>query len=163
LAVTFPTTLVSAADQGDPLAIVVGKGSSLSNLSLFELKRVYLGDDLDDPSGTKILALNRGAQTLERTGFDRTVLGMSPEAAARYWIDRRIRGQSAAPKAVDPASLLQRVVSRLKGSVGYVRLQEVSNDVKVVTVDGRKPGDAGYPILTATSSSASGTASRWWS
>ena len=113
----------------------------MSQLSLYQLKRLFLGDSVDE-----LIALNRDAKGVERIGFDRTVLGMSPEAAARYWIDRRIRGQSGAPKAVEPAAVIQRVVARLPHSVGYVRLKDVSAEVQVVKIDGRKPGDAGYPI-----------------
>ncbi|HEV8547994.1 MAG TPA: hypothetical protein VGQ57_03180, partial [Polyangiaceae bacterium] len=54
--------------------------------------------------------------------------------------------QTGAPKAVEPAAVIQRVVARLPRSVGYVRLRDVSAEVQVVTIDGKKPGDAGYPI-----------------
>ncbi len=164
LSLGLTASSVSAGNSGEPLAVVVAKNSSVNDLTLFQLKRLYMGDSLDDPSGNKMLALNRGSQTAERIGFDKTVLGMTPEEAARYWIDRRIRGQSAAPKAVDPGSVVQKVVSKLKGSISYVRLREVSSEVKVVTVDGRKPGDSGYPIVAAPAGATSGAASsrRWF-
>jgi len=139
--------LPAEADAGaELLAIVSSKQGGVSDLSLYQLKRLFLGDNVQ-AGGHELIALNRDAKGFERTGFDRTVLGMSPEAAARYWIDRRIRGQSGAPKAVEPAAVIQRVVARLPRAVGYVRLRDVSPEVQVVKIDGRKPGDPGYPVV----------------
>jgi len=148
----------SPADAGtsshEPLAVVVAKNSAIHELSLYELKRLYLGDNMNTPDGKKLLPLNRGTSTHERVGFDKTVLGMTPEEAARYWIDRRIRGMSGAPKAVDPANVLQKVVSRLPGSISYVRQNEVTDGVKLVKIDGKLPGDPGYPVSAVGRSNA---------
>jgi hypothetical protein len=104
--------------------------------------------------GGELIALNREVKGPERVGFDRSVLGMSSEEAARYWIDRRIRGQSGAPKAVEPAAVIQRVIARVPRAIGYVRVRDVSAEVQVVRIDGRKPGDAGYPIVSDSKSMA---------
>jgi hypothetical protein len=148
----------SPADAGsssqEPLAIVVAKNSAVHELSTYQLKRLYLGDNMNTPDGKKLLPLNRGTNTHERVGFDRTVLGMTPEEAARYWIDRRIRGLSGAPKSVDPANVLQKVVARLPGSISYVRQHELTDAVKVVKIDGKLPGDAGYPVMAVGRSNA---------
>ncbi len=149
LALTFPLVPAIAESSKEPLALVVAHNSSLSEISLYRLKRLYLGDSMEAPDGGKLLPLNRGNKTSERVGFDESVLGMTPEEVARYWIDRRIRGQSGAPRAVDPASVLQKVVARLPGAISYVRFSELSSQLKVVRVEGKKPGDAGYPIITA--------------
>jgi hypothetical protein len=85
---------------------------------------------------------------------------MTPDAAARYWIDRRIRGQSGAPKAVEPAAMIQRVVANLPRAVGYVRLRDVGSDVQVVRIDGRRPGEAGYPIQVGGGASVAASVRR---
>jgi hypothetical protein len=146
-----------ADGAGEPLAIVSSKRGGVSELSLYQLKHLYLGESVQGPSGD-LLALNRDAKGAERTGFDATVLGMSPAVAARYWIDRRIRGQSGAPKSVEPAALIQRVVMNLPRAIGYVRVRDLSPDVQVVRIDGRRPGDPGYPIRAAVGASVAGLA-----
>ena len=151
LVLLAPTPAV--AEGGDePLAIVTAKQGGVSELSMYQLKRLFLGDAVQGGGG-ELIALNRDAKGAERIGFDKTVLGMSPEAVARYWIDRRIRGQSGAPKAVEPSAVVQRVVARLPRAVAYVRRRDVSGDVQVVKIDGKKPGEAGYPIRTEAGSS----------
>jgi hypothetical protein len=130
----------------EPLAIISSKQGGITELSLYQLKRLYLGDAVQGPKG-ELMALNREVKGAERLGFDRTVLGMSSDAAARYWIDRRIRGQSGAPRAVEPAGVIQRVVARVPRAVGYVLPRDVGPEVQIVKIDGRKPGDPGYPIF----------------
>ncbi len=142
----IPAGVGEAATLEEMLAVVAAKDGGMDGFSLHQLKRAYLGDDVQGPHG-KIIPLNREPKGPERVGFDRSVLDMSPDAVARYWIDRKIRGQSAAPKAIEPGSILQKVVARLPGAIGYVRAHEVTSDVKVLLIDGKKPGDAGYPIL----------------
>jgi hypothetical protein len=136
-----------AESASEDLAVVAAKQSPLEGLSLNQLKRLYLGDAIQGPGGEKLLALNRDPKSAERIGFDRSVLGMSPEAVARYWIDRKIRGQSGAPRAVDPGPVVERVVARLPGALAYVRAKEVGAEVKVLRIDGKKPGEPGYPVL----------------
>jgi hypothetical protein len=143
--VCFAPAPAGAEGAAEPLAVVTGKQSGLSELSLYQLKRLFLGDAVSG-SGGELIALNRDAKGAERIGFDNSVLGMSPDAAARYWIDRRIRGQSGAPRAVEPAAVVQKVVVKLPRAVAYVRLRDVSPEVQVLRIDGRAPGDPGYPI-----------------
>ncbi len=150
--------LLTKPGAGEPaeqeLAVVVAKTSPIDELSFFELRRLYLGEDLRGPGGNKLIPLNRDSKSPERVGFDRSVLGLSPEAAARYWIDRRIRGQSGPPKVVEPATVLQRVVARVPFTVTYVRREEVSAELKIIPIDGKRPGDSGYPIVIATAASS---------
>ncbi len=133
------------AEERTRLAVIVASTSSINGLSLAELRRMYLGDPVDS-GGQRLIALNRAPSAKERLAFDRLVLGMSEEEVARYWVDRKIRGQSGAPKAIDPADVHQRVVAKLPGAVGYVRSSELRDDVKVLRIDGKAPTDRGYPL-----------------
>lgn len=146
-ALAVSATASAATPAPEPLAIVAAPQSALTGLSLFRLKMLYLGERMVAPDGTALIPLNRGLVTPERLAFDRLVLSMNPEQVSRYWIERRIRGLSGAPRAVDPSIILERVVARLAGSVGYVLLNEVTSSVKVLQIDGRYPWQSGYPIL----------------
>jgi len=133
------------AGERVPLAVIVSKTSGLSELSSAQLTRMYMGD-LVDSGGRRLIPLNRATATEEREQFDRVVLGKAPDEMARYWIDRKIRGQSGAPKAVEPVDVYARVVAKLDGAIGYVRVSDVRGDVKVLRIDGKAPTDQGYPI-----------------
>lgn len=126
-------------------AIVVARNSPVDELSLYDLKRLYEGETVN-AAGKRLLPLNLPPASDSRVRFDQAVLGMTPERVSRYWIDRKIRGQSGPPRALDSADLVQRVVARLDGGIGYVRMNELKADVKVVRVDGKSPKDSGYPV-----------------
>jgi hypothetical protein len=133
------------AGQSLPLAIIVAKASPINELSSAQLSRMFMGERVDT-GGSRFIPLNRSTATEERQQFDRVVLGKSPDEMARYWIDRKIRGQSGAPKAVEPVDVYARVIAKLDGAVGYVRLGDVRGDVKIVRIDGKAPHEPGYPV-----------------
>lgn len=136
----------ASADPLVPLAIVVSKNSPLTNITMYELKHLYLGEFVTGPDGKRLIPLNQAVPSHDRLSFDAVVLGMSTEQQASYWIDRRIRGMSGSPRAVDSSDLAQRVVAHLDGTVTYLPLSAVRPDVKIVRVDGKLPTDPGYGI-----------------
>lgn len=141
----LPTRSVRA--ESFSLALVVSKSSPLEHLTLFELKKLYMGSSINDPSGEPIVAFNQTLKSPDRVAFEQKVLGMSPVETARYWIDRKIRGQSGAPKAMGSSELVQRVVSKLEHSIAYVRLDQIRPEVRIIAIDGKTPRDAAYQLF----------------
>jgi hypothetical protein len=150
LVMALSTLGLSAICQADSppitLVVIVGKDNGMNDISQNTLRNAFLGESVSDPSGKKIIPLNHPPHSSERVGFDRIVLDMSPDEAARYWIDRKIRGQSGAPRAVDSPALLRRVVARLPGALSYIRREDVDDSVKVLRIDGKRPSDGDYPL-----------------
>ena len=136
-----------SADSGvkTALAVVAAKNFPIDNLSFSDLKRLYMGDPID-AHGKRVIPLALPNRSPERTAFDETVLGMNPDTAALYWIDRKIRGQSGPPKSIDSPQILLRVVDKLEGSLGYVRADAIPSNVKVLRIDGKQPTDSGYRL-----------------
>jgi hypothetical protein len=140
------TVGVSAdAGAGGRLAVVVAKDFPLDNVSFGDLKRLYMGYPVD-AGGKRVIPLALQSRSPERVQFDQKVLGMSPVAVARYWVDRRIRGESGPPKSIDSPHILLRVVDKLNGALGYVRADSVGSAVKVLRIDGKAPSDPGYRL-----------------
>lgn len=83
--------------------------------------------------GSRVLPFNFPPKHQVRVDFDRTILEMSPEEVARYWIDRRIRGGTPPPKSVNNAGLIVKLVSKLEGAIAYVPQSSVDGSVRIVT------------------------------
>ena len=145
-ALCFRASLVGAADGKSRLVVVVADSSQLKDISMHDLKRLYLGEHVSDPDGQKLIPFNHPPGAQERVGFDRVVLDMSPEQVGRYWVDRKIRGQSGPPRSIDSPIMIQRVVTQLRGGIGYVRASDVRADVRVLSVNGKTYKDGDYPI-----------------
>lgn len=137
----------AAGDEKVPLAVIVPKSSPVSDLSQSELRAIFSTEQQTWSHGGKITLFVLPADTAERVSFDRIVLGMSADEAGRYWIDRRIRGNGSEPRTVPSVLMLNRVVAQTPGSVAYVRASQATDLVRIVRVDGKLPGEPGYPLI----------------
>lgn len=127
------------------LAVVVDKASPVGGLSFHELKQLFKGERMKDPKGTWMVPINCGMGSTERTVFDDVVLGMSPDVVKSYWIDRKIRGQSGAPKELPSPALILALIGKVPGAISYVNARDVGG-AKVVKIDGKLPGDPSYAL-----------------
>lgn len=130
------------------LQLVTAKTNAIHDISFPELRQLYRGKHVI-VAGVRVIPFNHPPGTFDRVGFDRVLFGMSPDEIGRYWIDQRIRGGDPPPRTIDSVSLLLRVVAALEGALAYVREGFSAPDLKVVSVDGKRPGDAGYPLVIA--------------
>jgi len=134
------------ADTPVRLQLVTAKISSLRDVSFGDLRQLYRGVPMS-LAGQHCIPLNHPARTPDRVGFDRVVLGMGPDEVGAYWVDQKIRGGNAPPRTVENIGLLLRLVAKLPGAIGYVREGFSSDELKILTIEGRSPTDAGYPLV----------------
>ncbi|HMA92753.1 MAG TPA: hypothetical protein VKP30_08710 [Polyangiaceae bacterium] len=134
------------ADESTRLAVVVAKSSPITGLTLNELKRLYLGSVLTGPGGVNVIGVNQAKHSPARTTFERVVLRMSEDELGRYWIDRKIRGNSGPPKSLPSPEYARRAVAGNPTAVTYLRINELGHDVRVIPIDGKLPKAAGYPV-----------------
>lgn len=128
------------------LAVFVSKDSGVQELKMTELRRVFTNADDSAFSGQRSVPFNHTAHSTDRVGFDQTVLHMNPDEVSRFWIDRKIRGLPGPPRAVDSLSQLLHLVSHNTGGISYARPNQVTNEVRVIRIDGKLPNEAGYPL-----------------
>jgi hypothetical protein len=121
-----------AAQAAEAFAVIVNAAVPDGALSRSDLQNVFLRRQLTWSNGVHVIPINYEAGTPLRVSFDRSVLGLEPTQAARYWIDARIRGGTEAPRTAPSALLVARVVPKLRGSVGYVLASQVPAGVRVV-------------------------------
>jgi hypothetical protein len=148
--VAFASGLAAARPRGAsaadvPLAVIVGESSPLTDISKSSLRRAFLSEPTV-VAGVKLLPLNQNPGTPERTRFDSAILDLQPEAMSRFWIDQRIRAQGSPPRAIPSVAVLGKLLAHLPGAIAYVKSTDVPAGVKVLTIDGKKPGQPGYPI-----------------
>ena len=129
------------------LAVVVAKSSTVQDLSLAQLKRIFTNEGDKDPAGQRYVPFNHPPHTTDRVAFDKIVVGLSPDEVSQFWIERKIRGLPGPPRSVDSLSLLLRLIARLPGAIGYARPSQLTGEVRVVRVNGKLPNDAAYPLI----------------
>ena len=144
---TSTALLADDALTDSPIAIVVHKDLAVDNLSLQELRSIFLADRQFWESRTRITLLVRAAQSDERTFVLERIYQMSEAQFRQYWIAKMFRAEvPRGPKIVLSTGMTLDLVVAIPGSISFTRADDVTDDVKVIRIDGLLPSDAGYPL-----------------
>lgn len=127
------------------LVVVVAKGSKVKSLTRAELRRCFSAEAVVI-ADARLIPFNYPPGTPERIAFDRAVLGMSEEEAGRFWVDRKIRGDSPAPRSLPSVLHVTKVVAKFPNAISYVPSDQLTADLVPVAIDGVLPSASSYPI-----------------
>ena len=136
----------ATAEAAYLLVPVVSPNSPTRDLALGTLRRIFLGEPVEDQSGQRLLGFNHPPKTRARVIFDQVVLGMNADEVARYWVDQRIRVGARPPRVVPNVPLLRQVISRMPGAIGYLTPADLDSSVRPLTIDGLGPDSTRYPL-----------------
>lgn len=137
-------TDASAQSSRGSYAVVVGPSSPVVQLSLDQLRRLYLGETTTLPTGqrARIVVLKSSADA-----FDRLALGLSEAVVRRRWVSAAFRGEvTLIPTEVETIDDVRKELAKHPNAVGYLPSMHVDGSVRVVRIDGRLPADPNYPI-----------------
>src|ERR1700722_17186990 len=133
-----------AAAQANDVAVVVNDHNSVTKMSKAELRKIFAGEERSWAAGVPIRVFVRAPGTHERGALLKLV-GMTENEYKQYWTAQVFRGEAQAEPAALPSNGMQReAVITYPGAVALVDFQDVKAGMKVLKIDGRKPGEAGY-------------------
>jgi hypothetical protein len=123
-----------------PLAVIAHASVKVTTLHVNELRAVFLRQT-EQLGGQRVIPVNQPTNNPLRIDFDARVLGMTPDEVGRFWVDARIRGGGAPPRAVSNPQLLVRTVAALPGAIGYAPVSMVAGmPVRILKVSGLTQG-----------------------
>lgn len=133
--------------QRGAVAIVVNPSTAVNDLSLLELRNVFLGERQFWSDGSRIVLLVRAPVAYERDVVLNKIYRMDESQYRQYWIAKVFRAEiSSGPKIVYSNDMTRQLVTALAGAVGFIAASDVSPEMKVVRINGKLPGDADYPL-----------------
>jgi phosphate transport system substrate-binding protein len=144
-------SLIAVRTAGTPadadVAIVLNPDNPVNNLTLAELRQIYLGERQYWRASSPVVVLMRSRGSREREVILRVVFQMTEQRYTQYWVAKVMRAEASDP----PASLfsygmVQEGVRGNPGAIGYVNMNDVRSGVKVVRIGGLLPGEPGYPL-----------------
>src|ERR1700722_15670169 len=143
------TTLVSvrvAEAQAEDVAVVVNEKNPRTKMSRAELRRIFAGEEGSWAGGLPIKVFVRLPGTHER-GAMLKLLGLRESEYKQYWRSQIFRGEVQAEPFMLPSNGMQReALVAYPGAVALVSLEDVKPGMKVLRIEGRMPGEAGYSI-----------------
>ncbi|MGD0961140.1 MAG: hypothetical protein ABSB19_15140, partial [Methylomonas sp.] len=119
----------SAADES--LAIITQRSSELNTVSLETLKLVYLRKLLLDSNGNRWIPINLPSSHELRQMFSLFLYKKRPDEQEDYWNEQYFQGV-APPQVLASEEAVIRFVAITPGAIGYVRLRNVDERVKVL-------------------------------
>jgi len=141
----FPAPAGNLSD--DTLAIIVNRSNPIEDLSLKELKTVFLGERSHWPNGRRITLVMMDPGLSERKAVLRDVCHMNETEFSRHFLQGLFTGEVfVSPKTLSTPVGVRKFVFNVPGAIGYVRASDVDETVKVIGVNGRKLDDPEYPL-----------------
>lgn len=137
----------SPAAPDDTLAIVVNQSNTIDDLSLKELRTVFLGERSHWPNGRRITLVMMDPGLSERKAVLRDVCHMSETEFSRHFLQGLFTGEVfVSPKTLSTSVGVRKFVFNVPGAIGYLRSSDVDGTVKVIKVNGHRPEEADYPL-----------------
>ncbi len=138
---------VQAARPKESLAIIVNRDNPVDRLSMSELRAVFLAERSHWANGRRITLVMMEPGQPERETLLRDVCRMSEPDLRRRYLQGLLTGEVlVSPKVLASPVGVRKFVFNVPGAIGYVRLGDVDDSVKVIQIDGHLPNDADYPL-----------------
>jgi len=136
-----------ASAPRESLAVIVNKSNPVDELSFAELRQYFLGERTHWPNGRRVTLVMREPTRPEREAVLRIVYEMREQDFRAHFLRAKFTGElPEEPRQLDTASRVVNFVFLQPGAIAYVRAEEAGPSVKVLRLDGLKPGDAGYKL-----------------
>jgi hypothetical protein len=150
LALSFCLCAAQPAGSQAPahdVVVAVNPDVQVDNLTLAELRRLALGDREFWPGTVRVTLIIRAPIAHERDVVLKNICQVTEAQFRQHWIAKVFRADTAlTPKIVYSTEMAIDMVSRIPGAIAFIDAQEVGNRLKVVKVDGRLAGEAGYAL-----------------
>ena len=142
----------SPADgAGVPIAVIVHEQVPADEISLPELRRIFRGERLSWSKDLTITLLMPPRGSRERgVLLDKIYEQRSEAQFQHYWINKLFgEGAPSAPKITGSPRMSASLVREIPGAIALVPVDQIPRGVKVLRIDGKQPGEAGYPLVSS--------------
>ncbi|HWR16619.1 MAG TPA: hypothetical protein VN577_17470 [Terriglobales bacterium] len=129
------------------IAVVVNPDTPVTDMNLAEVRKVFLGERQYWSSKMPVILLVRAPIARERDVVLRKIYQMSESQFKQFWVAKIFRSEAvSAPKIVYSSDMTNQLLLAVPGSIGFMDAKTVAPGLKIVKIEGRSPGEAGYPL-----------------
>ncbi len=135
------------ASAGVAVAIVVHPQARVTELSMSQLRRIFLAEQQFWEDKSRITLLISAPGALERDLVLDLIYQMDENQFRQYWIAKMFRAEvPSGPKIVFSTNMAIDLVTAINGSITFINASESNSEARVLLIDGLLPSDAGYPL-----------------
>jgi ABC-type phosphate transport system substrate-binding protein len=133
--------------SGAGIAVIVNADNPAEQLSLADLQRIVLGERRSWSGRIPLVLMMRNEGSRERNLLLQKACHMTDAEYHQYWTGKIFRGEvTSEPVALPSMGTALNFVSTIKGGISFVDPASVRPGIKVMRIDGRLPGEQGYPL-----------------
>jgi len=137
----------ASLSENTDVAVAVHRDVPVDGLSMAELRRIVVGDREFWPGSIRVTLLLRAPVSHERDVVLNNLSQMSEAQFRQHWIGKVFRADTAvAPKIVYSPEMSVDLVNRMPGAITFIDFSSATRSLKVLKIDGKLPGEAGYPL-----------------
>lgn len=133
------TLAFSSLLEAKQLAVVTDSDNPTANVSAADLQKIFSLRTHNWADGKAVIVVMRDPAATEMQLVLRKLLNMTPEQASSF-----VQTHKGSIVVADSDDAVIRFVSSNRGAIGVVDLYSLTNDVRVVKVDGKLPVEQGY-------------------
>lgn len=143
----MPFALAAGEDGPKELAIIVHPDNEVAEMSFTELQRVFRLTKTRWNNGGRIYLLMQEEGSPEKDLILRRVYHMTSDELKRFWLAKIYRGEMTSfPTTLRSNLSVRRFVSRVPHAIGYIDAHYADESVKILRIDGKRPGEEGYVL-----------------
>ena len=150
ISLVMMSAAVRAQCASGSLVVVVNKANATDSLSMAQLRKLMLGDVRGWPDHKPVTLVTRDFSSKVFECALAAVVRQSVPDYRRYVMNAEFRGEEPiAIQTADSAASAARIVATYSGAIAIVEssaLNGIATAVKVVKVNGKAPGETGYPL-----------------
>lgn len=136
-----------AQNKSNALAIIVNKASPMEDVSPSDLAKIFKAQKAASPDGVAYVLGVRDSGPDHDCAL-KEIYGFDGDAQYdKYFLQAAFAGTvQGPPTPLSSSAAVLQFVSGCPGAISFLSANEVDATVKVLKVDGKVPGDAGYPL-----------------
>ena len=146
-AVSFFALAAGPSAIAEDVAVIVHKSNPIGVLTMAQLRKIVLGQEMKWATGQKIAVLMTSPGQPERAGTLKILCGMNETDFTLHFLHASFNGHTSdPPKALASSLLVRQLVAGTENAIGFIRASQLDGSVKSVTIDGYAPGQPAYKL-----------------
>ena len=127
--------ILFSAARAETIALIVNARNPMNSVKRSQVSDFFLKRVKSWPDGVPVKFIDRMDESPERKEFLRTYIKKSARDIELYWIGQKLYSGHSAPSQVSSDAMVEMMVSRFPGAVGYVSKEFTpTRPVKIIPV-----------------------------
>ncbi len=127
-------TFTATVAQAEEVVLIVNPANPLTEMTLENVKKIYLGKSKFFPGGGKVIPADQPEKTLVREIFYDVMIDKSPAKLRAYWSKRIFTGKGTPPIVKKGDEEMLAWVAEQPMALGYVFRKSVDDSVKILNL-----------------------------